>query len=108
MAPIQNITHFIQRGHLVLFPVDFSPSCAAMGPFVKREAAMFSAKVTLLHVLELSSSDSSSWCDRRQRLRRTGRRLLEPNSIPHLESEFPAHGCTRSCWWATQRLGSPR
>ncbi len=34
MTTIQNI----------LFPVDFSPSCAAMAPYVKREAAMFSAE----------------------------------------------------------------
>jgi universal stress protein A len=40
----------------ILFPVDFSPSCDAMAPFVKRAAAMLSAKVTLLHVLEPSAS----------------------------------------------------
>ena len=40
----------------ILFPVDFSPSCDAMVPFVKRAAAMFSAKVTLLYVLEPSAS----------------------------------------------------
>jgi nucleotide-binding universal stress UspA family protein len=40
----------------ILFPVDFSPSCDAMVPFVKRAAAMFSAKVTLLYVLEPSGS----------------------------------------------------
>ena len=42
--------------HKILFPVDFSPSCDAMVPFVKRAAAMFSAKVTLLYVLEPSAS----------------------------------------------------
>lgn len=46
MSRIQNI----------LFPVDFSPSCTAMAPFVKRAAAIASAKVTLLHVLEPSAS----------------------------------------------------
>ena len=40
----------------ILFPVDFSPSCDGMSPFVQRAAAMFSAKVTLLHVLEPSAS----------------------------------------------------
>ena len=40
----------------ILFPVDFSPFCDAMAPFVKRAAAMFSAKVTLLYVLEPSAS----------------------------------------------------
>ncbi len=41
MAIIQNI----------LFPVDFSASCAAMVPFVKRASSITSAKVTILHVL---------------------------------------------------------
>jgi universal stress protein family protein len=36
----------------ILFPVDFSPACMAMAPFVKKGAAMFSAEVTLLHALE--------------------------------------------------------
>jgi nucleotide-binding universal stress UspA family protein len=40
----------------ILFPVDFSPSCDAMVPFVKRAALMFSAKVTLLYVLVPSTS----------------------------------------------------
>jgi nucleotide-binding universal stress UspA family protein len=40
----------------ILFPVDFSPSCVAMAPFVKRRAAIFSAQVTLLHVVELRAS----------------------------------------------------
>jgi nucleotide-binding universal stress UspA family protein len=46
MAMIQNI----------LFPVDFSPACAAMAPFVRRSASITSAKVTLLHVLEPAAS----------------------------------------------------
>jgi nucleotide-binding universal stress UspA family protein len=40
----------------ILFPVDYSPSCEAMAGFVKRAAAITSAKVTLLHVLEASRS----------------------------------------------------
>ena len=42
--------------HDILFPVDFSASCVAMAPSVKRIASITSAKVTLLHVLELSAS----------------------------------------------------
>ncbi len=34
----------------VLFPVDFSPSCVAMAPYVKSVASLFGAKVSLLHV----------------------------------------------------------
>ena len=40
----------------VLFPVDFSVSCNAMAPFVQRAAAILAAKVTLLYVLEPSTS----------------------------------------------------
>ena len=48
MTTIQNI----------LFPVDFSPSCVAMAAYVKRAAAIFRAKVTLLHVFDLYSHDA--------------------------------------------------
>jgi nucleotide-binding universal stress UspA family protein len=48
MMPIQNI----------LFPVDFSRSCVAMAPFVKRAADIFGAKVTLVHVFDLYSHDA--------------------------------------------------
>ncbi|HEV2386306.1 MAG TPA: universal stress protein [Candidatus Acidoferrales bacterium] len=40
----------------ILFPVDFSPSCEAMAPFVKWAAELLSARVTLLYVLEASAS----------------------------------------------------
>ena len=40
----------------ILFAVDFSPSCDAIAPFVKRAAVITSAKVTLLCVLEPSAS----------------------------------------------------
>ncbi len=39
----------------ILFPVDFSPSCIAMGAYVKRAASMFGAGVSLIHVLDLAS-----------------------------------------------------
>jgi nucleotide-binding universal stress UspA family protein len=41
----------------ILFPVDFSPSCIAMAPYVKRTAAVFGAKVTLVHVFDPASYD---------------------------------------------------
>lgn len=40
----------------ILFPVDFSASCTAQAPLVSREAKIFSAKVTLLHVVEPAAS----------------------------------------------------
>ncbi len=45
----------------ILFPVDFSASCTAMAPYVKRAAAIASAKVTLLYVLEPSASAASGF-----------------------------------------------
>jgi nucleotide-binding universal stress UspA family protein len=45
----------------ILFPVDFSPSCTAMASYVKRAAAIASAKVTLLYVLEASASPASGF-----------------------------------------------
>ncbi len=36
----------------ILYPVDFSPSCIAMAPYVKRAAALLEAKVSLVHVVD--------------------------------------------------------
>jgi nucleotide-binding universal stress UspA family protein len=45
MAPITNI----------LFPVDFSASCVAMAPYVKRAATLFGAKVSLMYAFDPAS-----------------------------------------------------
>jgi nucleotide-binding universal stress UspA family protein len=86
MTTIQNI----------LFPVDFSPSCIAMAAYVQRSAAIFSAKVTLVHVFDLYSHDAlqlyvrplSEVAEEQQNLARE--RL---NSF--LKSEFPVGDCPR-------------
>ena len=39
----------------ILYPVDFSPSCVAMSAYVKRAAILLDAKVSLVHVVDLSS-----------------------------------------------------
>jgi nucleotide-binding universal stress UspA family protein len=39
----------------ILFPVDFSPSCAAMAAYVQRAAALSGATVSLVHVCDLAS-----------------------------------------------------
>ena len=39
----------------ILFPVDFSPACAAMAGYVKRAATLFDASVTLVHVCDFVS-----------------------------------------------------
>jgi nucleotide-binding universal stress UspA family protein len=42
----------------ILYPVNFSPSCIAMAPYVKRGAALYDAKVTLIHVVDPASFNS--------------------------------------------------
>lgn len=39
----------------ILFPVDFSPSCVAMAPYVRRAATLAGAKVSLIHVFDPDS-----------------------------------------------------
>jgi len=39
----------------ILYPVDFSPSCVAIAPYVKRAAALFGAKVSLVYVVDPSN-----------------------------------------------------
>jgi nucleotide-binding universal stress UspA family protein len=39
----------------ILFPVDFSPACVAMAPYVNRAAALYGARVSLLHVVDPTS-----------------------------------------------------
>lgn len=39
----------------ILYPVDFSPSCVAMAAYVKRAATLLDAKVSLIHVVDLTS-----------------------------------------------------
>ena len=36
----------------ILYPVDFSPPCVAMAPYVKRAAPLLGAKVSLVHVVD--------------------------------------------------------
>jgi nucleotide-binding universal stress UspA family protein len=79
----------------ILFPVDFSPSCAAMAPFVKRAAAMVSAKVTLLYVLEPSAS-GFELLTRPQPQAEEDRKIVACAKLEsYLSSEFPLHEIPR-------------
>ena len=40
--------------HHILFPVDFSPRCQGTAPFVKEMARRYGARVSLLHITEIS------------------------------------------------------
>jgi nucleotide-binding universal stress UspA family protein len=80
----------------ILFPVDFSASCVAMAPYAKRAAAIWGAKVTLVHVFDLYSHDAvqlyvrplSEVAEEQQGLARA-----KLNSF--LKSEFPVEECPR-------------
>ena len=80
MTTIQNI----------VFPVDFSPSCIAMAAYVKRAAAMFDAKVTLVHVFDLYSHDAFQLYVRPlSEVTEEQQNLARDKLDSFLESEFP-------------------
>src|SRR6266403_817556 len=86
MTTIQNI----------LFPVDFSASCVAMAPYVKRAAAIFGAKVTLVHVFDLYSHDSFQLYVRPLSEVAEGQQSLAQDKLDSfLKSEFPPTECPR-------------
>ena len=86
MTTIQNI----------LFPVDFSPSCVAMAAYVKRAAAIFGAKVTLLHVFDLYSHDAVQLYVRPlSEVVEEQQKLARDKLDSFLKSEFPVSECPR-------------
>jgi nucleotide-binding universal stress UspA family protein len=86
MTTIQNI----------LFPVDFSPSSVAMAAYVKRAAAIFGAKVTLLHVFDLYSHDAVQLYVRPlSEVAEEQQKLAREKLDSFLKSEFPLTGSGR-------------
>jgi nucleotide-binding universal stress UspA family protein len=79
----------------VLFPVDFSASCVAMGPFVKRSAQMFSARVTLLHAVEPPASGFELMTRSPREIEEDREHVARERLHSFLASDFPVHGCTR-------------
>jgi hypothetical protein len=80
MAPITNI----------LFPVDFSASCVAMAPYVKREATLFGAKVSLMYVFDPASHNGFELYLMRGpgKSQKNIRRSLATDSIPSSKRSF--------------------
>ncbi len=75
----------------ILFPVDFSSACVAMAPFVRRAAALLSAKVTLVHVFDLVAYDCFELYVRPlPQVEEEHRNLAEEKLSSFLASEFPA------------------
>jgi nucleotide-binding universal stress UspA family protein len=80
----------------ILFPVDFSPACAAMASFVQRAADMFHSEVTLLYVCDLASHNGFELyarpaCDIAEEHWNIARDTL----CSFLQSEFPPARCRR-------------
>jgi nucleotide-binding universal stress UspA family protein len=97
MTTIQNI----------LFPVDFSPACLAMAPFVQRAAALLSAKVTLVHAFDPTAYKSFELYVRPlPQVGEEQRNLAQEKLSSFLASEFPADDNARVvvCGDAARRI----
>lgn len=80
----------------ILYPVDFSASCIAMAPYVKRAAAVLGAKVSLVHVVNLAGYSGFELYVRpisevSEEHRKIGRERLDL----FLAAEFPIAQCPR-------------
>jgi Universal stress protein family len=79
----------------ILFPVDFSPSCVAMAPFVRKAASIFSARVTLLHVVDLSSSGFELYVRPMREVEEDHEQVARARLNSFLEPDFPVGESTR-------------
>ena len=80
----------------ILFPVDFSPSCAAMAADVKRAAALFGARVTLVHVFDLTGHNGFElYVPPLSEIAEEHRELAREKLDSFLRSEFPVTECPR-------------
>jgi nucleotide-binding universal stress UspA family protein len=79
----------------ILFPVVFSASCVAMAPFVKRAASIYSAKVTLVHVLEPFASGFELYVRPLPEAQENREYVAREKLNTFLESEFPADSSPR-------------
>jgi nucleotide-binding universal stress UspA family protein len=80
----------------ILFPVDFSPSCAAMGAYVRRAADMFGSQVALVYVSDLTSNNGFELMARTmQEVAEDHLGAARERLDSFLQSEFPPASCTR-------------
>jgi len=74
----------------VLFPVDFSPACAAMAGYAGRAATIFKARVALLHVASLASYNGFEIYVRPgPEIEEEHRSVAQQKLNTFLQSEFP-------------------
>ena len=80
----------------ILFPVDFSPSCVAMVPYVKRAADMFGSQVTLIHVCDLTSHNGFELYVRPSReIAEEHQSIAQEKLKTFLATDFPLATCPR-------------
>lgn len=90
----------MKRLQNILFPVDFSPSCIAMARYVKRAAAIWGARITLVHVFDPNSHNGFELYVRAQgEIAEEHREIARQMLDSFLESEFPAGDCPRVLLW---------
>ncbi|MFY9691057.1 MAG: universal stress protein [Candidatus Acidiferrales bacterium] len=74
----------------ILFPVDFSPACAAMAGYVGRAATIFGARVALLYVANLASHSGFEMMVRpAPEIGEEHRSLAQAKLNAFLQAEFP-------------------
>jgi nucleotide-binding universal stress UspA family protein len=74
----------------ILFPVDFSPACAAMAGYVGRAATIFGARVALLYVANLASHSGFEMMVRPvPEIGEEHRSLAQAKLNAFLQAEFP-------------------
>jgi nucleotide-binding universal stress UspA family protein len=80
----------------ILFPVDFSASCAAIAPYVKGAAGFFGSEVTLLYVCDLASHNGFELYVRSlPEIAQERWGIAQSRLSAFLESEFPTDSCLR-------------
>ena len=84
----------------ILFPVDFSHSCEAMGPYVKRAAAIFKAKVSLIHVFNpVNYSGVEDFVRGPVEIAEEHREIAHEKLNLFLKSDFPVSQFSRILTW---------
>jgi nucleotide-binding universal stress UspA family protein len=74
----------------ILFPLDFSPACAAMAGYVRSAATIFGARVALLHIAHLASHNGFEIYARpAPEIEEEHRSLAQERLNAFLQAEFP-------------------
>jgi len=80
----------------ILFPIDFSPSCAGMASYVKRAAEIFHAEVSILHVCDLESHNGFELYSRApDEIAADHWKVAQIKLNSFVQNDFPPSSCPR-------------